>query len=169
MKMLFILFAILAMKVSTNLFRYLATKHYYIKFLSMKESTEICRYITPITRLFDKAGTQKTVVVCTNHVRYQTEISTQINNSLFFNEISKIFVTTLGTYSQRIRESFYPLYWINLPIVFLEINSFNIPKFFRIPIKILFWSVSVIAAYYLEKMLDTLPVVETLQEFLHMI
>lgn len=176
MKIIIIFIAIVFIKIAMNTFRYFSTKYYYIIFLKNVKRIEeknIFRCIPPVSKLFENAGTQRDVVVHIDHNFYNTVISTQLNNSYYTDEIIEIFEITLGIYSQRIRESVYPLYWLNLPLTVLEhyIGHYNltIPYVLRIPIKIVSWSVGVIAAYFLERFLDSSFVSEKIQEFLHIL
>lgn len=170
LKIVIILAFIVILKIVLNTFRYLATKHYYMiysKALREKNFVQICRYVSPIGVLFEKAGTERTVTVHINHNTYNTEISTQLNDSYFSKEIIETFEMTLGVYLKRIRESVYPLYWLNLPLIALESYNLTIPFFLKIPIKIIYWSISVAAAYFLEETLDNYRVIEKVQELLH--
>lgn len=172
MKIIIIFATIIILKIVTNTFRYFSTKYYYIIFLNYlknKSTIEICRYTYSIGKLFEKAGTQRNVTVRLNHSIYGTDISTQLNNSDFSKDIAEIFEITLGVYSQRIRESIYPLYWINLPLIVLENHGFMIPKLLKIPVKIIYWFFSVAAAYFLEEILDSYHAAEKIQELLHIL
>ncbi len=172
MKIIIIFILVIIAKIATNTFRYFATKFYYNVFLEYqkhRDTIAVCRYISPISKLFDKAGTQRTVTIHLNHNIYATEISTQLNNDHFSKDIIKIFEITLGIYSQRIRESIYPLYWINLPLIILEKYNFNVPSVLKMPIRIIGWAISVVSAYFLEKFLDSALLAEKIQEFLHIL
>lgn len=166
MKIIIIFIAVVVLKILINTFRYYSTKYYYIiflEYLKRKISSNICRCIPPVSRLFEEAGTQRTVVVHIDHNFYSTEISTQLNNSYYKDDIVEIFETTLGVYAQRIRESVYPMYWLNLPLSALENLNFEIPSVIKFPVKIISWSVGVAAAYFLEKFLDSSFVSEKIQ------
>ena len=65
------------------------------------------------------------------------------------------FENTLGTYSYRIRESFYPTFWLFLPLSVLSSMNIDLKPVAKALISVVYWILTSVAAYLLEKFLDS--------------
>lgn len=149
---------IFAFRLLTNIFRLFATKYYYHAY--KQKSKRIMEYSKPIGKLFDKADTQRMAIDETHgHIGmiYKERISNMLSKQRMHIEISEAFEKTIGVYKYRIRENFYPLFWLSIPVYVLNQVNVRPNRVISILINILFWLVSAVGVYLLEKFLDTTP------------
>ncbi len=112
----------------------------------------------PVGVLFSKANTQQ-YVVCTERrysvkEMYQDYISNCLTDRHSSNKISEIFNNTIGVYSYRIRQNFYPVFWLTAPVNALNSVNVHPNTILSVLINILFWVINFSAGYFLEKFLD---------------
>lgn len=151
----YIIAAIFVIRVLINVFRLIATKYYF--YLFKRKTEKINRYTRPIENLFNAAGTQYIVLVTKRFTLNQMSdsyISDCLSDSKYTNELIKIFDKTIGVFAFRIRQTFYPTYWLNLPVNIL--SQFNIAPnaILSVIINIFGWALSFVATYFLEKYFD---------------
>lgn len=148
-------------RLSTNIYRLFATKYYY--YLLKNSSKKLNECAIPVGVLFEKADTQH-IVLCTEKrmsikQMYHNVISNCLTDPSSYGKLCEVFENTIGVYKYRIRQNFYPMFWITLPITAL--NSINIHpnKIISFFISILFWLISFFVGYFLERFLNShLPV-----------
>lgn len=160
MIILYIFIAIAIIRIATNIYRLLATKFYY--FLFRNKSRKLNEYNIPVGNLFQKAGTQHLIVATERHsieMMYKDYISNHLTDRSCYDKLCEIFESTIGVYKFRIRKTFYPIYWITLPVNILETKNIHLNKFVSLLVNIAFWLISFLAGYFLEHYLDTyLPI-----------
>lgn len=158
---LIVLLSVFVIRLLTNIYRLLATKFYYYAFLN--KSSRMDEFSKPIGVLFQKAGTQTIAFDHNGLLRFQDYISNQLSEPTNRSKLCKIFEQTIGVYRFRIRQNFYPLFWLTLPAAILNIQK---SKLGGLCVNILFWLAGVVGAYFLEKFLDTTPLADGLLSFL---
>ena len=152
-----IFLALVLAKALTNLYRYFATLHYYSKF--KKNPSQMTHYSEPVGNLFGMAGTER-IVVRIDHgdfrrVLRREPISRNLANPNNEDVAIETFENTLGTYSYRIRESFYPTFWLFLPLSVLSSMNIDLKPVAKALISVVYWILTSVAAYLLEKFLDS--------------
>jgi hypothetical protein len=155
-----IIFEILAIiwtfRLVTNIFRLYATKYYFYRF--KKQYKNLDQYARPVEVLFKKADTQHIVISTDRRISlkqiYQNKISNCLTDPSSYQKLYEVFENTIGVYKYRIRQNFYPTFWLTIPINIL--NSIGVQPNIIVStlINILFWLVSFLAGYFLEKFLD---------------
>lgn len=150
MKILILAGVIPLVSIAVNLCRLASTKYYYKKFL--KSDPRLEQYVYPVSQLFDKAGTNR----CFASTRYAGEkISYCIAKYDFRSIVEDTFNQTIGVFRFRIRNSVNPFYWFQFPARLLNSAKIEFPRPVKVLVPILFWLVGVIAAYYVEKFLES--------------
>ncbi len=154
--MIFYIIALIAViRLFTNIHRLIATKYYFNHF--KRKDEKINRYTRPIENLFNAAGTQYIVLVTKRFALNQMSdayISDCLGDPKYRDELLKIFDKTIGVFAFRIRQTFYPTYWLNLPVNILNHLNFSPKAPISIIINILGWILSFVATYFLEKYFD---------------
>lgn len=151
-----ILLVVWVFRLLTNVFRLCATKFYFYLFKNNYKHLNRCS--RPVGVLFSKANTQQ-YVVCTERrysvkEMYQDYISNCLTDRHSNNKISEIFNNTIGVYSYRIRQNFYPVFWLTAPVNALNSVNVHPNTILSVLINILFWLINFSAGYFLEKFLD---------------
>ncbi len=141
MKVIVIVVALLAARIFLNAFRLFATMFYYRKFEKGEE--KLTMYIPPVSRLFDKAGVSGKV---------SPLIDSEIPNDKL--TVDKAFRFAAGMYLFRIRTTFYPSYWLAFPSKVFRSRSLRMPAWFQNIFSVLFWTITVICAYFINRCLD---------------
>lgn len=150
MKILIILAVIIAAHFLINFIRLMSAHFYYKKFLKSDKSLE--QYAYPVSRLFDKAGTNRILM----STRYAGEkISFCIAKYEYRGIVDDTFQQTIGVFKFRMRNSFNPLYWLELPTRLCKLYGAELPKPIDALLSAVFWLFSVIIGYYVEKFLDS--------------
>ena len=86
---------------------------------------------------------------------HKERISNMLSNPRLYDDICGAFEKSIGTYRYRIRQNFYPIFWITAPVYILNLINIRPNKGIGALINLLFWISSAIGAYLLEKFLDT--------------
>ncbi len=132
---------------AVNIFRCLLTKRYYRKFTN--KVPNLNEYSAAVEHLFDKAGTNRRAAVS----RLAGE---KVSNCLTVDSlhyvIGGLFQKTIGVYKHRAINAFNPLYWLDMPIQILASFNIHAPKPLEVVFRLIFWAVTVIAAYFLERL-----------------
>lgn len=152
-----IFLALVLIKALTNVYRYFATWHYYSMF--KKNPSKMSRYSEPVGNLFETADTER-IVLRSDHGDYQRVITREpVSRNLADQNNKRIatdtFENTLGVYSYRIRESFYPTFWLLLPLSILSSMDIDLNPAVKALISAVYWIITSVAAYLLEKFLDS--------------
>lgn len=164
---------VVALKILTNVFRLIATKYYFCKFEvfhKYKNNTiKINRCSDSVSRLFSIAGTQQYVFVQKpfSSFMYRDYISNQLDDKSCYEDLYIQFERTIGVYTHRILETFYPNYWLFLPVKLMEKSHVNLPNLFKVLINLIYWVVTIAAGYFLERFLDSNILQNAFQEFFH--
>lgn len=150
------LFIVWVLRLLTNVFRLYATKYYFQLFENKSKKLNQCAI--PVGTLFEKAGTQH-IVVCTEtrysvKQMYEDTISNCLTDKYSYNKLQVIFNNTIGVYKYRIRQNFYPMFWLTVPVHALNLVNVHPNKILSVFINILFWLINFSAGYFLEKFLD---------------
>lgn len=141
-------------KFVTNLFRLLATDFYY--YLFKNKDKGINQYCRSIGNLFHHAGTQRKIIVSAQYFMkelYRDEISNHLTDDETYAELCEIFEQTMGVYKYRLRQTFYPSYWIAWPLTFLALFDINFGKIGSAIAGVAFWLITFVAEHYLEELL----------------
>ena len=148
--------SIVLIKAIMNVFRYFATRYYYSKF--KQDPSSMARYSEPVGNLFYHANTERVVTrsdrLDSHKIVAQEPVSRNLSNPSNRTVAIDTFENTIGVYSYRIRESFYPTFWIFLPIAILSDNGIEPKPVLKVLISVLYWIFTSIAAYLLDKFLD---------------
>lgn len=152
-----IFLALVLVKALTNIYRYLAIRHYYSLF--EKNPSRMSRYSEPVGNLFELAGTER-VVLRADRGNYQKVIVQEpISRNLADQRNKQVaidtFENTLSVYSYRIRESFYPTFWLFLPLSVLSSMNIDLKPVAKALVSVVYWILTSVAAYLLEKFLDS--------------
>lgn len=139
-------------RLMANIYRYFATKHYYKLYKSKKK---LSRIIRPVEYLFNKAGTQRTAIREDRSMVYAENISDQLSDDSAEPLLMEAFENTLGVYAFRIRQNFYLFYWLTLPIYVLSGSKLSTSKPIGRLLNLLIWILGTVAAYFLERYLDS--------------
>lgn len=168
MKYLLVLFIIVfCFRLLTNIFRLFATKHYYR--LYKNDCPHINEYSKPIGDLFNKAETQKVEIIESGRNKLYTRkdfISNLLTDKDSKNDIMSTFEQTIGVYQYRIRQNFYPIFWLSFPVYLLNQINIHPNKGLSVFIDVVFWAVGVIAAYFLEKYLDSVVISDSVISYI---
>lgn len=154
-----LLLSVIIIKVVMNFVRLGATHYYEHKIRLLKEQRtenyKINQFSEPIGRLFNSAGAQRIIPVCKpfSDELYSDYISNQLGY-VSLDELIILFERSKGVYKQRIKECFYPTYWIFFPLNILKKHGYNLKTPVKIIINLLFWLISFLAAYLLERYFD---------------
>lgn len=163
---------IVFLKVLLNIFRLLATKFYYFIYAGLSKGharpdKHLHQYAAPIGKLFKAANTQILIMERYGSLMYREYISNHLTDPACKEKLIEIFEKTIGVYKLRIRESFYPTFWLFLPVRVAEKREINIPTFLKALLNLVYWAVSFLAGYLLEHYLDSMNALSLLKEFLH--
>lgn len=150
---LLLCFAII--KVLLNLYRLLATYFYYNAFKNKNERLD--QYSAAVGRLFVYVGTQRRVIVTKRNYMKEIcaeNISEHLSDTEVHKELCKTFQQTIGVYKYRIRQAFYPSYWITWPLSILALFNIEFGKIGSVITGIIIWAATFVAEHYLEEYLD---------------
>lgn len=149
-------FTIALLKLLLNTTRLLLTTFCFYKF--KKQPKNINEYAPLVTDLFNNAGTQIKVIstvrsnsLIQGHYDY---ISNSLNDKESFYSIIEIFYRTKGVYVSRILQSLNLFYWLFLPKYILKYFGKSSSSFVATIINLIYWIVTLIAAYVVENILD---------------
>ncbi len=178
MKIAAIILSILFIHLLINLARLFSVKRYYKMFRSYRESyyrsygnasKRILIYSESIRRLFDKAGTNHKTVLRINRKIFNRSVSECICDPTSFDEVDNTFLTTTSVYRTRCFNTINPLYWFELPLRIIKKLNIKTSRTANICLSILSWLLSVIAAFFVEKFLDSQTMREFAEKVCHMI
>ena len=149
MKIVIVLATLVVGHFLLNVIRLMNVSGYYASF--KRNDPKMAQYSAPLEQLFDSAGTNKVLA----STRYSMlKISSCVGDRLYQSLIDDTFQKTIGVYKYRAVNSFNPLYWLRLPKRFLRSIGIQLPG----PIEAVFsrgaWLAGVIAAYYINSLLD---------------
>lgn len=151
MKIMLFLIVVLLLNAVLNIFRLVATYNYYWKFKG--KDPRLSEYATAVDRLFDKAETNQ-VFVSTRFAGKSITYCLGMND--YRDELDETFKRTIGVYKFRFRNTFNPFYWLELPKRILKRNKWDSKPFAVSLFPAFFWLVNIVAAYFIEKVLDVL-------------
>lgn len=164
MKVLAIILVVLFVYLLTNLARMFSTKRYYKIFKAYcadygcrygNASKEIMTCADSINRLFDKAGTNHVTSLRIDHKILSVLVADCICDTHSQNEVENTFLKTIGVYRTRCINTVNPLYWIALPMRVIESLHFKTSRATNIIFSLLSWLSGVVAAFFVEKFLDS--------------
>lgn len=172
MTVILIFALIVFLKVMLNVFRLFATKFYYLVYTEMSKGhlqpdKRLQQYAAPVGKLFRTANTQIPLIDRCGFLVYKDCISNHLTELSYKEKLIEIFEKTIGVYKLRIRESFYPTFWLFLPVRVAEKREINIPTFLKTLLNLVYWAASFLAGYLLEHYLDSMNALSLLKEFLH--
>ncbi len=150
MKVVLLIAAILSFNFILNVCRLALTLQYYQKFIG--KSQKLSEYVQSVDRLFDKAGTNQ-IFVSTRFAGKSISFCLGMNN--YRKELDEIFRQTIGVYKFRIRNTFNPIYWVELPFRITARWKWSL-LWARKMFSAVFWLAGVIAAYLINRFLDIL-------------
>lgn len=113
----------------------------------------LSEYAPAVDRLFDKAGTNQ-VFVSTRFAG--KSITYCLGMKDYRGELDETFKQTIGVYKFRIRNSFNPVYWAELPGRISLRWKWSSSSLLRLIFSAVFWAFSIAAAWFAQKMLDAL-------------
>lgn len=156
MYVLILFLFVVAIKVLVNLIRLIETTYLYKVF--QKQPSNIYQYAPFITSVFNSAGTNTIILSTTrtNGLNQATRdyISNSIGKKDSYNAIEVIFQKTIGKYKFRLFQSVNPFYWLFLPKYIFQYFNKQLKTPLEILLNLLYWLISVIAAYLVEHFLD---------------
>lgn len=164
MKILAIICIALIVHLFINLARMLSAKHYYKMFKAYhadynrrygNANKKIMTYADSINGLFNKAGTNHVTSLRIDHKQLPALVADCVCDVRSQNEVENAFLKTIGIYRTRCINTINPLYWLALPMRIIEALHFKTSRATNIILSLLSWLLSVVAAYFVEKLLDS--------------
>ncbi len=156
MNVLGLFLLVVLIKYLINIARLISTKFYFNKFKS--KSKNLIRYSAPVTHLFNKAGTQEIVVTYERMYGFKqlhkNNISQLLNDDDTWDKLFDVFNETIGVYSFRARQSFYPSYWLFLPTAIFNYFDYEPPRLLKLITTFVYWVIGFTVTYLLEIYLD---------------
>lgn len=125
--------------LTLNIFRWIATRRCYVKFLS-RENDMLWSYAS-IERLFDKAGVNE-VAEYTSHG--PVKIARYIENPMYRNEVEQCFRMAESVYVFRIKNSFNILYILEFPFRRMKLLKRPPSPLIQVFFAFIFWLISAV-------------------------
>lgn len=149
MKVFFIVLAIgVVITFLKNLFRLLATSHYYGKFLTQKQKLKYSG--ATIDYLWKKAGIHK--IFATGRLAGEN-VAFHVADGSYENVVKNLFCSAISVYRFRLKNTLNPLSWITFPGTLVQSHTKKqVPTIVKWCVNIIVWGVDVIASHRLEEL-----------------